>query len=104
MSNSPNFSPAPDALRCSVVVPVFHGRDHFRACLESIATALRSGDELIVIASGESDGAWRIAHEFGAQVEILPINRGAGFARNAGARAASGDFIFFVDADVTVPP
>lgn len=91
-------------LSFSVVIPVYNGGTAFVACLTSVAAALRSGDEIIVVADGESDGAWRRAPEFGAKVIKLEQNGGPARARNHGAKAAGSDILFFVDADVTLRP
>lgn len=89
----------------SVVVPVHNGGDDFRACAEALARALRPGDEWVVVADGETDGAWRDLPPTEATVQtvVRPIAGGPSAARNDGARAASGDVLFFVDADVVVP-
>lgn len=92
-------------IRCSVVVPVFRGGARFGDCLNALRSALRPDDELIVVADGESDGSWRIA-EGDERIRLVRLsrNRGPAHGRNAGARVATGDLLFFVDADVTVPP
>lgn len=76
----------------------------FEACLNSVAAAVRPGDEIIVVADGESDGAYRIAPNFGATVIKLEQNGGPARARNIGAKSAKGDILYFVDADCTVRP
>ncbi|MBM3860956.1 MAG: glycosyltransferase [Verrucomicrobia bacterium] len=91
-----------DTATFSVIVPVHNGGEKFRRCLESIRTA--SPSELIVVADGDSDGSWRAAEAFGAKVIRLPEAGGPARARNAGARAAQGDVLVFLDADVTVAP
>ena len=96
-SHRPNLS-------VSVVIPVYNGGKAFELSLASVAAAVRPGDEIIVVADGKSDGAWRIAPKFGATVIVLEQNGGPGRARNRGAREAKCDLLFFVDADVTVRP
>jgi len=91
-------------LSISVVIPVYNGGEAFRACVASVAAALRISDEIIVVADGESDGSWRIAAEYGATVLKLEQNGGPARARNHGAKAATRDIVFFVDADVTIRP
>jgi len=88
----------------SVIVPVHNGGESFRKCLSSLTAAVPSPKEIIVVADGETDGSGLLAQEFGAQVLRIPGPGGPARARNWGARAAHGDILFFVDADVTVPP
>ena len=92
----------------SIVVPVYNGGNAFRKCLSSLAQWLPPADlcrtEVIVVSDGESDGSWRVAEEFGANVIRLKESKGPARARNIGARKASGDIVFFVDADVEILP
>ena len=88
----------------AVIIPVHNGGAAFRRCLESVARAVPQPAELIVVADGDSDESWRVAEEFGAQVIRVPGPQGPAHARNVGARAAQSDLLFFVDADVTIPP
>ncbi|NJL87100.1 MAG: glycosyltransferase family 2 protein [Leptolyngbyaceae cyanobacterium SM1_1_3] len=90
-------------LTVSVVIPVYNGGDAFRRCLQSLHTGLIP-NEVIVVSDADTDGSWRVAEEFGAKVIRCSANRGPATARNIGAKAAQGDIIFFVDADVTLHP
>lgn len=58
-----------------------------------------------MVADGETDGAWRETPS-GPTVRsvLLPTPRGPAVARNRGAARATGDVLFFVDADVVVRP
>ena len=56
-----------------------------------------------MVADGDTDGSWRVAEEFNTHVLRIPTPEGPARARNLGARAAKGDILFFVDADVTIP-
>lgn len=88
----------------SVIIPVHNGGRIFRSCLESLSQTQPPPEEILVVADGESDGAWRAAEEFGARAILLPQAGGPARARNRGAELARGDLLFFVDADVTVAP
>jgi glycosyltransferase involved in cell wall biosynthesis len=92
------------ALSLSVVIPVHNGGENFRLCLASLAAAFPAPDEIIVVADGDTDGSWQLAEEFGARVLRISTRGGPAQARNLGAHAARGDILFFVDADVTIPP
>lgn len=91
-------------LSISVIIPVHNGGDAFRQCLASVAAALPGSSELIVVADGDTDDSWRLAEHYGARVLRSAICHGPAYARNQGAHIASGDILFFVDADVTIPP
>lgn len=87
----------------SIVIPVHNGGESFKRCVESI-TKWGASAEVIVVADGESDGSWKIAEDSGFQVIRLSESGGPAKARNIGAKAASGDILFFIDADVEIHP
>ncbi|MEM8809000.1 MAG: glycosyltransferase family 2 protein [Cyanobacteria bacterium P01_G01_bin.38] len=84
----------------SVVIPVHNGGENFVHCLSSLAAVQTCCREVIVVADGDSDDSWRRAQSFGARVIRLPESGGPARARNVGAQAASGEILFFMDADV----
>jgi cellulose synthase/poly-beta-1,6-N-acetylglucosamine synthase-like glycosyltransferase len=92
------------SLTCSVIIPVCRGGATFQACLTSVFAAIQPGDEVIVVADGEGDGSWRIAERMGARIAKRSTSGGPGLARNLGAETSRSDILFFVDADVTIPP
>ncbi len=88
----------------SVIIPVYNGGEKFQRCLQSLTKTSRPPNEVIVVADGDTDGSRVLAENFGAKVIPLPTAGGPAKARNLGAKAATGDIIFFVDADVEVYP
>lgn len=91
-------------LTVSVIIPVHNGGAYFRTCLSKLAESVPRPTEIIVVADGDTDGSWRLAKEFGAKIIRIPESGGPARARNLGARAAQGDILFFVDADVAIRP
>ncbi|MGF1538244.1 MAG: glycosyltransferase [Elainellaceae cyanobacterium] len=91
-------------IKISIVIPVYNGGESFKRCMESLNQSDRPPDEVIVVSDGDTDGSWKVAESFGATVLRLPQSGGPARARNVGAKAAVGEIIFFVDADVTVHP
>lgn len=87
----------------SIVIPVHNGGESFRKCLAAMSQ-WRMSAEVIVVADGESDGSWRLAEQAGFKVILLPEAGGPARARNMGAKAATADIVFFVDADVEIHP
>ncbi len=90
------------SITISIVIPVYNGGESFSKCLASIRDSLSPMDEVIVVSDGDTDGSWEVAQAFGAKVFRLPTPGGPARARNVGAKAAQGDILFFVDADVTL--
>ncbi len=87
----------------SLIIPTDRADDAFRCCLAGVYRADPAPDEVIVVVDGGDEMALRIAASFGATVAQTPVRAGPAGARNAGALLASGDILFFVDADVLIP-
>ncbi len=85
----------------SVVVPVAAWNDAARRCLARLAALLGPGDECILVPDG-----FRLAEVVprGCRIVEVATHGGPAAARNAGARVAGGDILFFVDADVLLAP
>ncbi|HVT65998.1 MAG TPA: glycosyltransferase [Mycobacteriales bacterium] len=87
----------------TVVVPTRDRPSQLAACLDSVRSALREGDELVVVDSASRDAAAvaSVARAAGARLvrcELPGVNR----ARNAGWRAGSRPVVLFTDDDVVV--
>lgn len=92
------------ALKISVVVPAFNEERLLARSLASMREAMQAfhergwESELVVCDNNSSDRTADIARAAGARVVFEPVNQIAR-ARNAGARASTGDWLVFVDAD-----
>ncbi len=90
----------------SFVVPAYNEELLLGRTLAAIDAAARaSGEpfEIIVVDDGSTDRTAAVAAEHGARV--VPVHhRQISRTRNAGARAAAGNILFFVDADTLVTP
>lgn len=88
----------------SIVVPAFNEESILAETLDGIRAAAGAFDaagfawELIVCDNNSTDGTPAIARAHGARVVFEPVNQ-IGRARNAGAAAAAGEWLVFVDAD-----
>ncbi len=65
--------------------------------------SLEFSDEIIVVDSGNTDSTNDIAESFGVKIVSCDSNSYAEF-RNAGLKAAHGDWVLYVDADERVTP
>ncbi len=97
-------SPRPRRPPLSVVIPVHDGGPDFERCLRGLRDSTWTDYELIVVDDGSRDGSADRAEGFGARVIRSPVRLGPAAARNAGAQAATGPLVFFLDADVALKP
>src|SRR5262249_51257208 len=90
----------------SFVIPAHNEERYIGATLASVlASAREVGEpfEVIVVDDASTDRTAEIAREHGAKV--VPVaHRQISTTRNAGARAARGEVLFFVDADTLTNP
>jgi len=92
-----------DSLAISIVMPVHDGEPFLARSLSALIGLVGNRPaELIVVDDGSTDGSATLAAEMGAKVLPMPARGGPAAARNLGANVASGDVLFFVDADVVV--
>lgn len=87
----------------SVIVPVYKIEPYLRPCVDSILAQTYDALEVILVDDGSPDGCPAICDEYeaaDARVTVLhKENGGLSDARNAGLRAAKGDYVAFVDGD-----
>ena len=87
-------------LRVTAAIPVRDGEAYLAEAIESVLSQSRPCDQLIVVDNGSSDRSAEIAAGFAPSVEVVSeLRPGIGAARNAALRAASGDYLAFLDAD-----
>jgi O-antigen biosynthesis protein len=94
--------PLPPALRAtpkvSIVVPAFNAGATLGACLDSLKMLNYPDYETIVVDDGSTDSTSAVANERGVRALRLE-HRGLAAARNAGAAAAAGEIVAYIDAD-----
>jgi GT2 family glycosyltransferase/tetratricopeptide (TPR) repeat protein len=78
-------------------------RDNERTLAAALASARPWVDELIVVDTGSMDATPDIAREHGATVTTFAWCDDFAAARNASLRHATGDWIFWMDSDDTLP-
>jgi glycosyltransferase involved in cell wall biosynthesis len=84
----------------SVIIPAYNSGAYLRPTVESVLTQAHRPIEILIVDDGSTDDTARTAESFGPPVRLLRQARtGHPAARNAGIRAAIGDYLAFVDHD-----
>ena len=90
----------------SVVIPCHNAAPFLAEAVESALAQNGVRVEVIVVDDASTDGSREIAQGFGDRIRRIDLaeNRGASAARSAGADAAMGDALIFLDADDLLEP
>ncbi len=90
----------------TVIIPTYNRSDLIRETLKSVVAQQYRPIELIVVDDGSRDNTRAVVEEYIAAVHedltvryIYQDNAGAPAARNRGTRAASGEFLQYLDSD-----
>ncbi len=89
-----------EPMSLSVILITRNEAPHVGACLASLAFA----DEWVVVDAGSTDGTRDIAAARGAKVIVAADWPGFGAQKNRALDAATGDWVFSIDADERVTP
>lgn len=90
----------------SVVIPCLNEEKFVHKLLDCLGRQTLKPDEVIVADSMSEDGTLETALRYQKKLPLQVVEsayRSPGAARNAGAKAAHGDYLVFIDADITVP-
>ncbi len=98
----------PSGFKVSVVLPSYNERDNVPEAIERISKALGSQlFEIIIVDDNSPDLTWKVVEELNhPKVKLIRrINeKGLASALDDGIRAAQGDVIVWLDADLGLPP
>ncbi len=94
--------------RVSIVVPTYNERENLLVLVGRLDHALHGSYEVVVVDDDSPDGTWRVAEELARRYPVKVIRRvgrrGLGSAIVEGLRAARGDYVVVMDADLQHPP
>ncbi|MFD1562868.1 glycosyltransferase family 2 protein [Haloarchaeobius amylolyticus] len=90
----------------SVVIPVYNQPELLTEALEGVRKQTAENLEVVVVDDASEVDLTQVIDGFGDWIRLIEHehNRGAAEARNTGIKAASGDYIAFLDADDTWEP
>lgn len=94
-------------IKVSVIIPVYNCSVYLSQCIDSVLGQSLTDIEVICINDGSQDGSGDILASYAerdARMIILnQSNRGAAASRNRGIMQATGQYVFFLDADDWLP-
>lgn len=90
----------PDGM-ISVVIPTYNAGEEFKTLLEALVHQEQIPElELVIIDSGSTDGTPELAEQYGAKlIRISQAEFSHSYARNLGAKHASGQYVLFMTQD-----
>jgi len=99
-------------MKLSVIIPVFESVRYIEACLASLYDQTLDGIQAVLVDDCGGDGTMAAAEAFMENhpdrlkytVVRMPANGGPAAARNAGLKAAEGEYVAFLDADDRIEP
>lgn len=88
----------------SIIIVSWNRRDDLLACLASLDRLSFARRETLVIDNGSDDGSLEAVQATHPSVRLYKaeVNTGTSVSRNAAARRAKGDFLWFLDSDCIV--
>lgn len=95
-------------MKISVVVPVYNVQEYLLLCLDSLYAQVDDTTEVILINDGSTDHSLATCNEYAIEysntIVIDKDNGGLSDARNVGTKAATGDYIYYLDSDDWLAP
>jgi glycosyltransferase involved in cell wall biosynthesis len=90
----------------SIIIPVYNAGRYLEPTIQSALNQTWTNLEVIVVDDGSTDGSLDVARRFkDSRLQIIvQKNRGSCAARNAGAQAARGEYLQFLDHDDLLAP
>lgn len=92
-------------IKISIIIPTYNEVDVLEQCIESLGYQTKTNFEIIVVDDGSTDKSSQILSDLRFKIKDLRFfkqeHKGAGAARNLGAKEAKGEILVFVDADMT---
>jgi glycosyltransferase involved in cell wall biosynthesis len=92
--------------KISIIIPVYNTSIYLKRCLDSVIKQSFNAIEIICVNDGSTDNSLEIITEYQSKDSRITIidqkNQGLSAARNNGIKAASCDYLLFIDSDDTI--
>ncbi len=89
----------------SAIIPNYNYGGYVAEAIHSVLGQTYSNIEVIVVDDGSTDNSIEVLKQFDADLMLIrQSNQGVVIARGNGAKAAAGEYIFFLDADDVIHP
>ena len=89
--------------KVSIIVPVYNAQEYIERCINSLKNQTLEDIEIILVDDSSTDSSLEICNKQASEdlrIKVIhKINEGAGKARNAALKVATGEYIGFVDSD-----
>ena len=89
--------------KLSIIIPIYNAEKYLERCLDSVLNQSFQDYELLLIDDGSTDRSAEICDSYAKHDERIKVfhkeNGGVSSARNMGLDNATGEWIYFVDAD-----
>lgn len=93
-------------MKLSIIIPVYNVEQYIGRCLQSClsqANVTADDYELVIVNDGTKDNSMQVVEEMTQGCTNITVinqdNQGLSMARNAGLKAAKGEYVWFVDSD-----
>lgn len=97
-----------ERMRLSVIIPGYNVEEYIKICIDSVINQTYKDLEIILVDDESPDATGEIMDQYEKLYDNIKVihqsNGGLSAARNTGIKAATGEFIAFVDSDDVLPP
>lgn len=87
----------------SIIIPVYNVGKYIEECINSIISAIRENDEIILVCGNSSDNSNKLSMQYSEIYENIKVitqsGKGQSNARNDGLKLAKGKYVLFFDGD-----
>lgn len=95
-------------IRATIVVPVYNLQETIGECIDSLISQTEDNIEIVLVDDGSTDQCPQICDDYAERDSRIKVihqeNKGLSGARNAGIRAALGNWVMIVDPDDWLEP